>query len=55
MNEAVFLALLKDLVCFFLGDIAAALLGLHHVISHIAHCDTPVMEVIRASLIICHA
>ena len=51
MDEAVFLALAEDFQSLFLGDVAATLTGFHHVISHVAHGNTPAFGVIGTAFI----
>ncbi len=51
MDKTVILRLLEDLKGFLPGDIAAILLRLHHIISHIPHCHAPALRVIPAALV----
>ena len=52
VDKAVLLALLKDGQGLFLGDVAAALVGLHHVVGHVAHGNAPALLVVGAALVI---
>ena len=49
--KAVFFALAEDLQSFFLGNVAAAFTGLHHIVGHIAHGNTPALGIVGTALV----
>ena len=49
MDETVLLRLAEDLKRLFVGDVAPAFIGLHHIIGHIAHGDAPIRDIITAA------
>ena len=52
MNEAVVLGFLQEFHDLFSCDVSSVLVGLHHVIRHVANSDTPVELVVAAVHII---
>ena len=50
VDEAQLLRLFEDGKGLFLGDVPAALLGLHHIVGHVAHGNAPVHGIVAAAL-----
>ena len=50
VDEAVVLRLLQDLHHLVICNIASALVGLHHVVGHVAHGDAPALGIVAAAL-----